>query len=96
VQSSLEEQIIVLLSPGMSDLTGSYRLRKRAVFEQLMGVVVCRRYVFQVEAVVRAVKAGWSVGEVPITFVDRPDGESKLREMEVVLYLDGLWMLFWT
>ncbi|OSX69764.1 hypothetical protein BU14_1184s0003 [Porphyra umbilicalis] len=72
----------------MSDLTGSYRLRKRAVFEQLMGVVV--------EAVVRAVKAGWSVGEVPITFVDRPDGESKLREMEVVLYLDGLWMVFWT
>lgn len=85
----------VLLSPGVSDLTGSFRLYKRDVFEALMGVVVSRGYVFQMEVVVRAVKAGWSVGEVPITFVDRLYGESKLGGMEVVLYLEGLWMLFW-
>lgn len=66
----------VLLSPGVSDLTGSFRLYKRDVFEALMGVVVSRGYVFQMEVVVRAVKAGWSVGEVPITFVDRLYGES--------------------
>lgn len=85
----------VLLSPGVSDLTGSFRLYKRDVFESLMGVVVSRGYVFQMEVVVRAVKAGWSVAEVPITFVDRLYGESKLGGMEVVLYLEGLWMLFW-
>lgn len=85
----------VLLSPRVSDLTGSFRLYKRDVFEALMEVVVSRGYVFQMEVVVRAVKAGWSVGEVPITFVDRLYGESKLGGMEVVLYLEGLWMLFW-
>lgn len=51
-------------------------------------------YVFQMEVIVRAKQHGFSVGEVPISFVDRIYGESKLGSMEIVSYLKGLWELF--
>ena len=35
-----------------------------------------------------------AVGEVPITFVDRLYGESKLGAMEIVSYLEGIVKLF--
>lgn len=38
---------------------------------------------------------GFSIAEVPITFVDRVYGESKLGNAEVVAYLKGLWSLMW-
>ena len=40
--------------------------------------VTSRGYVFQMEIMVRARALEYSVGEVPITFVDRIFGESKL------------------
>eukprot|EP00953_Heterococcus_sp_UTEX-ZZ885_P022806 12590-Heterococcus_DN1.PRE.4 len=52
-------------------------------------------YVFQMEVIVRCKALGYSVGEVPITFVDRIYGVSKLGAMEVVSYLKGLiWLFF--
>jgi len=84
-----------LLSPKASDLTGSFRLYKREVLEQVMESVVSRGYVFQMEVLVRARQQGASIGEVPITFVDRLYGESKLGAGEIVEYLKGLWGLFW-
>lgn len=53
-------------------------------------------YVFQMEVIVRAKLKGYSVGEVPITFVDRIYGESKLGSGEIVSYLIGLVALFLT
>ena len=53
-------------------------------------------YVFQMEMIVRAESMGFSVGEVPITFVDRLYGESKLGPQEVVQYVKGLLRLFFT
>lgn len=53
-------------------------------------------YVFQMEVIVRARLKGYSVGEVPITFVDRIYGESKLGSGEIVSYLIGLVNLFLT
>ena len=35
-----------------------------------------------------------AVSKVPISFVDRIYGESKLGAMEIVSYLKGLWQLF--
>ena len=84
----------ILLSPGVSDLTGSYRLFKYEALQTLMGEVQSRGYVFQMEVIVRAVKKGLKVAEVPIVFVDRLYGESKLGAMEIVSYLKGLWSLF--
>ncbi|CAE7940629.1 DPM1 [Symbiodinium sp. KB8] len=85
-----------LLTPRASDLTGSFRLYKRAVLEKIMEAVISRGYVFQMEVLVRARQLGCSVGEVPITFVDRLYGESKLGAGEIVEYLKGLASLFFS
>ncbi len=47
------------------------------------------------EMIVRAREKPFSIAEVPITFVDRVFGESKLGANEIVSYLKGLWTL-WT
>ena len=83
-----------LLNPNVSDLTGSYRLYKKAVLEDLMLSVKGKTYVFQMEVIVRARLKGYSIAEVPIIFVDRLYGESKLGATEIVSYLKGLWNLF--
>ena len=57
---------------------------------------VSKGYVFQMEMMVRARALGYSVGEVPITFVDRIFGDSKLGANEVVSYIRGIWTLFTT
>lgn len=46
-----------------------------------------RAYVFQMEVIVRAKYKGYSIAEVPIVFVDRIYGESKLGAGEIVSYL---------
>lgn len=44
--------------------------------------------------IVRARVYGYSIGEVPISFVDRVYGESKLGSDEVIQYAKGVWGLF--
>ena len=84
----------LLLRPGVSDLTGSFRLYRREALESLVASVVGKGYVFQMEVMVRAKCAGLRVGEVPVTFVDRVYGASKLGGAEVAAYLRGLLALF--
>ena len=86
----------VLLAPGVSDLTGSFRLYRRTALEALVAQVRSKGYVFQMEIIVRAKAMGLRVGEVPITFVDRVFGASKLGGAEIVAYLKGLVHLFFT
>ncbi|PFH31370.1 dolichol-phosphate-mannose synthase family protein [Besnoitia besnoiti] len=85
-----------LLNPRVSDLTGSFRLFKRDVIEDIMKRMISKGYVFQMEVAVRARALGYSIGEVPIIFVDRLYGESKLGGQEIWQYLKGLLTLFWT
>ena len=86
----------VLLRPGVSDLTGSFRLYRRQVLEKLVSCCVSKGYVFQMEMMVRARSLGYKIGEVPITFVDRFYGESKLGGSEIVQFVKGLIYLFAT
>jgi dolichol-phosphate mannosyltransferase len=83
-----------LLNPRVSDLTGSFRLYRKPVLERIMPLVKSRGYVFQMEVIVRARQVGASIGEVPITFVDRVYGASKMGGGEIVQYGAGLWALF--
>jgi dolichol-phosphate mannosyltransferase len=85
-----------LLNPGVSDLTGSFRLYERYALEQVLQKVTCKGYAFQMEIIVLARKAGFQIAEVPITFVDRLYGESKLGGKEIALYIKGLITLFLT
>ncbi len=70
------------------------RLYRRPVLQHIIALVQSRGYVFQMEMMVRARAAGYTIGEVPITFVDRIFGESKLDAGEVVGYAKGVWALF--
>ncbi|KAF8837935.1 glycosyltransferase family 2 protein [Paxillus ammoniavirescens] len=83
-----------VLSPGVSDLTGSFRLYRLPILRHIISLTQSRGYVFQMEMMVRARALGYTVGEVPITFVDRIFGESKLGADEVVGYAKGVWSLF--
>ncbi|XP_031503200.1 dolichol-phosphate mannosyltransferase subunit 1 isoform X1 [Nymphaea colorata] len=83
-----------LLWPGVSDLTGSFRLYRKSVLEDLIVCSVSKGYVFQMEMIVRASREGHHIEEVPITFVDRVYGSSKLGGSEIVEYLKGLVYLF--
>jgi dolichol-phosphate mannosyltransferase len=46
------------------------------------------------EMMVRARQFNYTIGEVPITFVDRVFGDSKMGAMEIVSYAQGLIKLF--
>lgn len=85
-----------MLRPGASDLTGSFRLYKKRVLEKLITHVVSTGYTFQMEMLVRARQFNMSVGEVPISFVDRVYGQSKLGGTEIVQYAKNLLYLFAT
>ncbi|CAG8525825.1 2512_t:CDS:10 [Paraglomus brasilianum] len=82
-----------LLRPNVSDLTGSFRLYKKPVLERLISLNTAKGYVFQMEMMVHARHLGYTIGEVPITFVDRVYGESKMGANEIVRYAQGVWKL---
>lgn len=82
------------LRPKISDLTGSYRLYKKEVLSKVIEETKSKGYVFQMEMIVRARVLGYKIGEVPISFVDRLYGDSKLGGSEIVQYLKGIWNLF--
>lgn len=83
-----------MLNPGVSDLTGSFRLYKKEVLQKLIEVNQSKGYVFQMEMIIRARQLNYSIAEVPISFVDRVYGQSKLGGQEIVAYLQGLTKLF--
>ncbi|PSC77006.1 dolichol-phosphate mannosyltransferase subunit 1 [Micractinium conductrix] len=85
-----------LLNPGVSDLTGSFRLFRKQALETIMPLCKSKGYAFQMEIAVRARRMGYTIEEVPIVFVDRIFGASKLGGAEIVLYLKGLANLFLT
>ncbi|KAM3721104.1 Dolichol-phosphate mannosyltransferase subunit [Dirofilaria immitis] len=81
-----------LLRPGVSDLTGSFRLYRKDVLARLIADSVSKGYVFQMEMMFRASKLNYRIGEVPISFVDRFYGESKLGNEEIVDYIKGKYL----
>lgn len=83
-----------VLRPHVSDLTGSFRLYKKDVLAKVIGETKSKGYVFQMEMMVRAKAMGFKVAEVPINFVDRLYGESKLGGDEILQYLKGVFSLF--
>jgi len=67
------------LGVKIQDITGGYRAYRREVLEALdLGAVESHGYCFQVDLAWRAINAGFTVSEVPITFTERELGESKM------------------
>ncbi|GAB2853855.1 polyprenol monophosphomannose synthase [Streptomyces deserti] len=73
----------------LKDITGGYRAFRRETLEGLgLDEVASQGYCFQVDLARRAVKAGYHVVEVPITFVERELGDSKMSRDILV---EALW-----
>jgi dolichol-phosphate mannosyltransferase len=69
----------VLLGIGVRDLTGGFKCYRRRVLESIdLDDIDSAGYAFQIETTYRALKKGFRVVEVPITFVDREAGTSKM------------------
>lgn len=67
------------LGIALRDATGGFRAYRRAVLESVaLSEVVSQGYCFQVDLAWQAVRKGFRVVEVPITFVERERGESKM------------------
>ncbi|EFX00187.1 dolichol-phosphate mannosyltransferase [Grosmannia clavigera kw1407] len=83
-----------VLRPGVSDLTGSFRLYKRAVLEKLFESTDVRGFSMQMALAVTAKALGYTIAEVPITFVDRVYGNSKMGVGEIAEYVLGVGSLW--
>lgn len=68
-----------LLGVQVRDATAGYRLFRRSTLERIdLASVRSTGYVFQTDLVVRTLRAGLLVREVPIEFVERVRGDSKM------------------
>jgi dolichol-phosphate mannosyltransferase len=74
-----------LLGVSVRDLTGGFKCYRRAVLERIdLDAIGSVGYAFQIETTYRALRAGFRVVEVPITFADREAGSSKMSKAIVL------------
>jgi dolichol-phosphate mannosyltransferase len=75
----------VILGLPVRDLTGGFKCYRRAVVEALpLDEIHSKGYAFQIETTYRTIRKGFGVREVPIVFVDRVEGGSKMSRSIVV------------
>ena len=78
----------VLLMP-VNDATGGFKCFRRRVLEAIdLDEIDAAGYVFQIETTFRALRQGFRVVEVPIRFVDRNEGQSKMTR---AIVLEAIW-----
>jgi dolichol-phosphate mannosyltransferase len=78
-----------VLGVHVRDLTGGFKCFRREVLETIeLDAITSRGYAFQIETTYRALRAGFRVVEVPIAFVDRERGGSKMSRRIV---LEAIW-----
>ncbi|HEY7460315.1 MAG TPA: polyprenol monophosphomannose synthase [Gemmatimonadota bacterium] len=76
----------------VTDLTGGYRCYRRRVLEAMdLDAVRSSGYAFQIEMTYRAARKGFRIGEMPIIFVDRNVGASKMSRRIV---WEAAWMVW--
>jgi dolichol-phosphate mannosyltransferase len=83
-----------ILGLGVRDLTSGYKAFTRRALEAInLPTVVSNGYSFQIELTYRAVRKGMKVTEVPIIFVDRTAGKSKMSRKIFVEAIGMVWKL---
>jgi dolichol-phosphate mannosyltransferase len=71
------------------DATGGFKCFRREVLERIdLDTISAKGYAFQIETTYRAVRAGFRVRELPIVFVDREVGGSKMSR---AIVLEAIW-----
>ena len=80
----------------VSDTTGGFKCFRRNVLESIdLSSVKSNGYAFQIEMSFRAWKRGFRLEEIPIIFVDRTEGESKMSKKIVREAVWMVWRLRW-
>ncbi len=78
-----------VLGVDVRDLTGGFKCYRRQVLETIdLDAISSRGYAFQIETTYRAIRTGFRVIEIPITFADRDRGASKMSK---TIFLEGIW-----
>ena len=78
-----------VLQTRLRDLTGGFKCFRRRVLETIdLDAIHSRGYAFQIETTYRVRRAGFRVVEVPIAFVDREHGHSKMSR---AIVLEAVW-----
>jgi dolichol-phosphate mannosyltransferase len=76
------------------DATGGFKAFRREVLEAInLDRVESEGYSFQIELSLRAWKKGFRIGEIPIVFVDRTTGESKMSNRIIREAVWRVWKL---
>ena len=74
------------------DATGGFKCFRRRVLEAIdLDAVHSNGYAFQIEMSLRASRKGFRLKEIPIVFVDRSEGESK---MSGAIIREAVWMVW--
>jgi len=83
-----------ILGLDVRDLTSGYKAFSRRALEAIdIGTVRSNGYSFQIEMTYRAIRKGMRVKEVPIVFVDRTRGQSKMSRKIFVEAIGVVWKL---
>jgi dolichol-phosphate mannosyltransferase len=83
-----------ILGLGIRDLTSGYKAFTRRALEAInLPTVESNGYSFQIELTYRAARKGMKVTEVPIIFVDRTAGKSKMSRKIFVEAIGMVWKL---
>jgi dolichol-phosphate mannosyltransferase len=78
----------------MADLTSGYKgFRANALRSIALDRVVSEGYAFQIEMTMRAWKQQQRIGEIPIVFVDRTSGQSKMSKKIIREAIWKVWKL---
>ena len=84
----------VVLGVRLSDASCGCKAVSRRVVERVMPKVDDDRWFFDTELVVRAMRAGFRVDEIPVRWTDHPERCSKVSPLAVALeYLIAVWRL---
>jgi dolichol-phosphate mannosyltransferase len=76
----------------LSDATGGFKCFRRRVLQAVdLGAVRSNGYAFQIEMNFRVARKGFRIAEIPIVFVDRTDGVSKMSGRIV---REAVWMVW--
>ncbi|HEX4929744.1 MAG TPA: polyprenol monophosphomannose synthase [Gaiellaceae bacterium] len=79
----------LLLGVPVRDLTGGFKCFRRGVLEAIdLDAVHSKGYAFQIETTYRALRRDFRVREIPIRFVDREVGGSKMSR---TIVLEAIW-----
>lgn len=82
----------VVIGLKLYDATGGFKCFRRRVLERIdLSSVRSNGYAFQIEMSFRASRLGFKIVEIPIVFVDRLDGTSK---MSGTIVREAIWMVW--